>query len=83
MENNIDFETRFLLNIGKCLHEHDYISIEEITEYENIVKKETENNDWKIDEKEKRKMMRADVYCRVSTLKEEQQESIAHQMEKG
>ena len=28
-------------------------------------------------------MMRADVYCRVSTLKEEQQESIAHQMEKG
>lgn len=55
MENNIDFETRFLLNIGKCLHEHDYISIEEITEYENIVKKETENNDWKIDEKEKRK----------------------------
>lgn len=45
MENNIDFETRFLLNIGKCLHEHDYISIEEIVEYENIVKKETENND--------------------------------------
>jgi hypothetical protein len=45
MENNIDFETRFLLNIGKWLHENDYISIEEITEYENIVKKETENND--------------------------------------
>ena len=45
MENNMEFETRFLLNIGKCLHEHDYISIEEITEYENIVKKETENND--------------------------------------
>ncbi len=44
MENNMDFETRFLLNIGKWLYEHDYISIEEIVEYENIVKKETEKN---------------------------------------
>ena len=30
------------MNIGKWLHENDYISIEEIVEYENIVKKETE-----------------------------------------
>lgn len=46
MENNMDFETRFLLNIGKWLHENDYISIEEITEYENIVndEKNKENN---------------------------------------
>lgn len=44
MENNIDFETRFLLNIGKWLFENDYLSIEEITEYEKTVKEKAEKN---------------------------------------
>ena len=44
MEKKLDFETRFLLNIGKWLLENDSISIEEITEYEKTVKEETEKN---------------------------------------
>ncbi|NBH17678.1 hypothetical protein D3Z55_09410 [Clostridiaceae bacterium] len=42
MENELDFETRFLLNIGKWLFENDYLSIEEITEYEKTVKEKAE-----------------------------------------
>ncbi|MEH2933016.1 hypothetical protein VSQ48_24640 [Candidatus Ventrimonas sp. KK005] len=44
MENKLDFETRFLLNIGKWLFENDYLSIEEITEYEKTVKEKAEKN---------------------------------------
>ena len=44
MENELDFETRFLLNIEKWLFENDYLSIEEITEYEKTVKEKAEKN---------------------------------------
>ncbi len=45
MEKKLDFETRFLLNIGRWLHEKNSISIEEIVEYENRVMDQSNKND--------------------------------------
>lgn len=44
MEDNLSYETKFLLDIGIWLYENGYISIDEQIEYENIVKNATKKS---------------------------------------
>ena len=44
MKDGLDYETRFLLNIGKWLFRNDHISLDEIMEYEKMVKEQNGKN---------------------------------------